>query len=94
MEEILNAEQLAGYLKIPVSSVYAKVRSGDIPTIRIGRLYRFRKADIDRWLGAQKVEIEDPSRIVDQILYSMGKKGYHNEAGKTRSNRRGGAKCS
>ncbi len=93
MEEILTAEEVARYLKIPVSSVYAKARRGEIPAIRIGRLYRFRKAYIDRWLEEQMTQREEPSRIVSEILYSMEKKGYDKSAGKTRSNRKGGTKC-
>ncbi len=93
MEEILTAEEVAAYIKIPVSSVYARARRGEIPAIRIGRLYRFRKAGIDRWLEGQMTQPEEPSRIVDQILYSIEKKGYDKSAGKTRSNRKGGKKC-
>ena len=44
---------VAGYLRIPVSSIYkmtARKASVRIPHIRIGNALRFRRADIDRWL--------------------------------------------
>ncbi len=94
MEEILTAEEVAAYIKMPVSSVYAKARRGEIPAIRIGRLYRFRKAGIDRWLDRQMTQPEEPSKLVGEILYRIEKKGYDKSAGKTRSNRERRNKCS
>ncbi|WP_420239634.1 helix-turn-helix domain-containing protein [Telmatobacter bradus] len=48
--EILTIGELAAYLKIPKSTLYKLVREGSIPSQKIGRHWRFRKAAIDLWL--------------------------------------------
>ncbi len=48
--EVLTIEELAGYLKIPKSTLYKLVREGKIPSQKIGRHWRFRKGAIDHWL--------------------------------------------
>ena len=48
--EVLTIEELAGYLKIPKSTLYKLVREGKVPCQKIGRHWRFRKGAIDHWL--------------------------------------------
>ena len=48
--DILTIDELAIYLKIPKSTLYKLVREGNIPSQKVGRHWRFRKAAIDRWL--------------------------------------------
>ena len=48
--DILTIDELAIYLKIPKSTLYKLVREGNIPSQKVGRHWRFRKAGIDRWL--------------------------------------------
>lgn len=49
--DVMDVEGVAEYLGLAASTVYDRVRSLDIPHARIGQLIRFRKVDIDRWLG-------------------------------------------
>jgi len=48
-DDILTIEELAVYLKIPKSTLYKLVREGKIPSQKIGRHWRFRKAAINHW---------------------------------------------
>ena len=48
--DVLTIEELSTYLKIPKSTLYKLVREGKIPSQKIGRHWRFRKAAIDLWL--------------------------------------------
>ena len=48
--DVLTIEELSAYLKIPKSTLYKLVREGKIPSQKIGRHWRFRKAAIDLWL--------------------------------------------
>ena len=50
MADVLTIGELAAYLKIPKSTLYKLVREGKIPSQKIGRHWRFRKAAIDHWL--------------------------------------------
>lgn len=38
---LLTAEELAARWKVPTSQVYRQAREGNVPTVRIGRYYRF-----------------------------------------------------
>jgi len=50
-DRLLDAEELADRLKVPVSWVYEQSRMGNIPTHRLGRYIRF---DLDEVLASQK----------------------------------------
>jgi excisionase family DNA binding protein len=51
LEPLLTTEDLAGYLKVPVATVYQwKVRGTGPPAIAVGRHRRYRRADVERWL--------------------------------------------
>lgn len=44
--KILKAQELARRWEVPTTTVWAMARRGDIPTIRLGRMYRFSSAAI------------------------------------------------
>ncbi len=49
-KEVMDIKDLAEYLSIGKSKIYAMIRSRQIPASRIGRQYRFSKEVIDSWL--------------------------------------------
>lgn len=53
--DVMDVEGVAEYIGLASSTVYEKVRALDIPHTRLGNLIRFRKVDIDRWLGENTV---------------------------------------
>jgi hypothetical protein len=54
LDRVLEAEEVAGLLKVPKSWVYAN--ADDIPgVLRLGRYVRFRPAVIQRFLGGSEV---------------------------------------
>ncbi|MBM2833387.1 MAG: 17 protein [Candidatus Brocadiaceae bacterium] len=48
---LMNVQQVAEYLGVPVSTIYAYSMRKRIPCLRVGKLLRFRKSDIDNWLS-------------------------------------------
>lgn len=50
VREVMDIRELAGYLGIGKSKIYALIRARKIPASRIGRQYRFSKAVVDAWL--------------------------------------------
>ncbi|MEJ2420894.1 MAG: helix-turn-helix domain-containing protein [Acidobacteriota bacterium] len=44
---LLTAQEAADYLRIPLGSLYVRIHKKQIPCIRLGRLLRFRQADLD-----------------------------------------------
>jgi len=51
-EQLLTAEELAQRWQIRPSTVYALTRKGSIPTVRLGRLYRYRLAAVEAYEAA------------------------------------------
>jgi putative molybdopterin biosynthesis protein len=49
-EELLTVEQVQELLKVGRTFAYSLVRSGELPSYRVGRLLRIRRQDVDRWL--------------------------------------------
>jgi excisionase family DNA binding protein len=49
----LTTGEVLEYLQINLRTVYRLIKAGKIPAVRVGRQWRFRKADIDLWLQSQ-----------------------------------------
>ena len=71
--EFFNISKLSLYLNIKESTLYTKVQIGELPHYRIGRLIRFKKADIDRWLEEQRIDPVDPRTKARLLLKSVRK---------------------
>ena len=56
MKRYLTAEDAAEYLSLTVNALYQRVRSGDMPHIRMGRSLRFDIQDLDLWMRRQRVD--------------------------------------
>jgi len=53
---LLSSQQLAEYLQVPVQTVYDWAARGTGPARhKVGRYSRYRRADVEAWLDAQKV---------------------------------------
>lgn len=55
MPNLLTAQDVAAMLGVPDSWVYAQTRAGRIPTVRLGRYYRYRVDAIEDWVKSQEV---------------------------------------
>ena len=53
-ETFLTTEEVLEYLQVNLRTVYRLIKAGKIPAVRVGRQWRFRKADIDAWLDGQR----------------------------------------
>jgi len=54
MEKWLTLEQIAEYLQMSTSSIYKMAQAGKIPAYKVGRQWRFRKEEIDKWITNKK----------------------------------------
>ena len=52
---LLSVEEAADYLGLSVHTVYGWVSQGRIPYVKMGRLTKFRKEDLDRFILANTV---------------------------------------
>lgn len=49
-DELLEVDEVARILKMTPDWIYAQVRAGRLPHIRLGRFVRFRRESIEAWL--------------------------------------------
>ncbi|MCC6630144.1 MAG: helix-turn-helix domain-containing protein [Chloroflexi bacterium] len=48
-DEVLTVDEVAGYLRVHPMTVQRWCRIGDLPAAKIGRAYRIKKGDLDKW---------------------------------------------
>jgi excisionase family DNA binding protein len=46
----MTAKEVANYLKLHEITIYKLSKEGKIPSVRIGRVWRFDKEVIDEWI--------------------------------------------
>jgi PTS system nitrogen regulatory IIA component len=49
-KEVLTAEDLARYLGFNRNWIYRQAEAGEIPGVKLGKSWRFKRSVIDRWL--------------------------------------------
>lgn len=49
-----TAEEVAQYLRLPLSTVYRLAQTAVLPAFKIGKHWRFRRDTIERWIDQQE----------------------------------------
>ena len=67
--EIFNIRQLAAYLMVSEKTIYRMIEKRQIPGVRVGSQWRFRRRDIEDWLSEQirQVEYERKRDVADEL---------------------------
>lgn len=52
-DEILTIREVAALLKVGEKTAYTMARTGDLPGFKERGQWRFRRSDIDQWIGRQ-----------------------------------------
>ncbi|MCA1846497.1 MAG: helix-turn-helix domain-containing protein [Actinobacteria bacterium] len=52
----LTVAEVADLLRVSTMTVYRLVKAGDLPAVRVGRSYRLREDDVDRFLASRYTE--------------------------------------
>lgn len=65
---LLTAKELSEELGVKLSTVYSWTHMGFIPTVKLGRLIRFRKSSIQAWLENK----EKPGRNQRKVAIDFG----------------------
>jgi excisionase family DNA binding protein len=50
--EIMTAEELAQLLRVNRTTIYRLLKTGDIPAFRVGKEWRFKREEVERWIAA------------------------------------------
>lgn len=59
MVEILTLRDVAAYLHCSTVTVYRLVSRGQFPGFRVGHLWRFDRAAVDRWIEERGREVAE-----------------------------------
>ena len=52
----MTVNEVAQVMRVSKMTVYRLIKQGDLPAVRIGRGYRVREEDVDRYLDARYTE--------------------------------------
>lgn len=53
-DTFLTTEEVLDYLQVNLRTVYRLIKAGKIPAVRVGRQWRFKRADLDAWIEGQR----------------------------------------
>ena len=70
--EIMTAHGAAEYLNCNYVTIYRMLRAGELPAFRLGSGWRFQRADLDPWIDARTVVVEDEA---ERTQSRRGRKG-------------------
>lgn len=54
-EPLLTVSEVARMMRVSNMTVYRLIKSGELPALRVGKNYRIRNSDVDRYLDDQAV---------------------------------------
>jgi excisionase family DNA binding protein len=75
----LSVDEVASYLGIKRDTVYKGISRQDLPAHKVGRLWKFRKQEIDDWVCSK----HDPSPPPKQQRPSSSEQDIHDDSRRT-----------
>lgn len=58
-DQILTIKEVAVYLKLAEKTAYKLTAEGKLPGFKVGGSWRFKQADIERWIEERKASRKD-----------------------------------
>ncbi len=59
MSDLMTLDEVAAYLRLSKDTAYRMAQTGTLPASKVGVQWRFRKAEVDKWLEANKDVVEE-----------------------------------
>lgn len=66
-EPLIDAAEAAVILKVHPVTIRAMAARGEIPAMKIGRVWRFRASALDEWLTAQLKSSRHPHPVTEEL---------------------------
>jgi excisionase family DNA binding protein len=57
---LLTVSEVASAMRVSNMTVYRLIKSGELPAVRVGKNYRLRETDLERFLQERSVRTEGP----------------------------------
>jgi excisionase family DNA binding protein len=74
-EEFMNVKDVTRFLKVEPAVVYAACNKGEIPFWKVGKMYKFKKVDVLKWMEKDRKSLIDVDAYVDKYLQKHTLKG-------------------
>jgi excisionase family DNA binding protein len=55
-DRLLTVAEVAAIMRVSNMTVYRLIKAGDLPALRVGKNYRIRESEVDRYLLDRQVE--------------------------------------
>jgi len=56
---LLTVSEVASLMRVSNMTVYRLIKSGELAALRVGKNYRIRNDDVDRYLNGRTVHVEN-----------------------------------
>jgi len=56
---LLTVSEVAHAMRVSNMTVYRLIKGGDLPAVRVGKNYRIREAEVERYLAERSVQVVD-----------------------------------
>jgi excisionase family DNA binding protein len=56
---LLTVGEVASAIRVSNMTVYRLIKSGELPALRVGKNYRLRRSDVERFLDERSVRAKD-----------------------------------
>ena len=53
-DRLMSIKELAEYLQLDLSTLYLWSQQGEIPALKVGRVWRYRRSEVDDWLNRRR----------------------------------------
>ena len=64
-DHLLNTKEVEEILHVSRTLLYILLKRGDIPTVRIGRMIRIRRADLERYINERSFKNDKDFKVED-----------------------------
>jgi excisionase family DNA binding protein len=58
-DRLLTVGEVGGAMRVSDMTVYRLIKGGELPAFRVGRNYRIRESDVDRYLTERSVRARE-----------------------------------
>ncbi len=67
LQKSLKVQEVAEILELSISGVYNLIQRGGLPTLKIGKSYRIKPSELERWMnGATYMSDYDKAKLIAQ----------------------------
>ncbi len=65
-EPLLSADEAAQHLRVHVKTLQKLAREQQVPSVRMGKYWRFRLSSLDHWVTARENQSSQPVSVSDK----------------------------